>query len=54
MTERHLDDLTAVFAVNVAAWIPTAAGFEQTVRVAGLVLAAVYTSLKIVEILRKK
>jgi hypothetical protein len=53
-TERHLDQLGAVLAVNAAAWIPTAAGFEQTIRVAGLILAAIYTSLKIIELIRKK
>lgn len=54
MTEKHLDELGSVLVINAAGWLPTIAGFEEVVRITGLILAAIYTSLKIWEILRKK
>jgi hypothetical protein len=48
-TERHLDDISIVIGANIIGWIPTMLEWEELFRLAGLVLAAVYTALKIID-----
>ena len=48
-TERHLDDTSIVIGANIIGWIPTMLEWEELFRLAGLVLAAVYTALKIID-----
>jgi hypothetical protein len=48
-TERHLDELGIVIGANVIGWMPTLLQFEEIIRVLGLLVALIYTSLKIVD-----
>ena len=52
MCNRHLLDLAAVNLANVGALALSLSEVEQWVRVAGCLLAAVFTALKIVETIR--
>jgi hypothetical protein len=54
MNERHMEDLGHVMIANIIGWIPTIVEFETCVRVAGLLLAATYTAIKIVQSLKQK
>lgn len=51
-SERHIADLITVNLANAGALALSLSEAEQWIRVAGCLLAAVYTSLKIVEIVR--
>lgn len=51
-SERHIGELITVNLANVGALALSLSEAEQWIRVAGCLLAAVYTSLKIVEIVR--
>ena len=53
-TERHLDDLTVVIGANMLGWLPTLFQWEELFRLLGLILACVYTSLKIWELLKDR
>lgn len=52
MSNRHLLDLATVNLANVGALALSLSEIEQWIRVAGCLLAAVFTALKIVETLR--
>ena len=52
MCNRHLLDLAAVNLANVGALALSLSEVEQWVRVAGCLLAAIFTALKIVETIR--
>jgi len=52
MYNRHLFDLVTVNLANVSALALSLSEVEQWVRVAGCLLAAVFTALKIVETIR--
>jgi hypothetical protein len=49
---NHLEDFGKVISINIAAIIVSLADFEATIRIAGLLMALIYTSLKIVQLLR--
>lgn len=51
-SDRHIVDLVTVNLANVGALALSLSEVEQWVRVAGCLLAAVYTSLKIFETLK--
>ena len=52
MSNRHLLDLATVNLANVGALALSLSEIEQWVRVAGCLLAAIFTALKIVETIR--
>ena len=52
MSSRHLFDLATVNLANVGALALSLSEAEQWIRVTGCLLAAVFTSLKIVETIR--
>ena len=52
MYNRHLLDLATVNLANVGALALSLSEIEQWVRVAGCLLAAIFTALKIVETIR--
>jgi hypothetical protein len=52
MPSRHLFDLATVNLANVGALALSLSEAEQWIRVAGCLLAAVFTALKIVETIR--
>lgn len=52
LNSRHLLDLATVNALNLGALVVSLSEAEQWIRVAGCLLAAVYTSLKIFETVR--
>ena len=52
MYNRHLFDLATVNLANVGALALSLSEVEQWIRVAGCLLAAVFTALKIVETIR--
>ena len=52
VSNRHLLDLATVNLANVGALALSLSEIEQWVRVAGCLLAAVFTALKIVETIR--
>ena len=52
MSSRHLLDLAAVNLANVGALALSLSEVEQWVRVAGCLLAGIFTALKIVETIR--
>lgn len=52
MSNRHLLDLATVNLANVGALALSLSEIEQWIRVAGCLLAAVFTALKIVETIR--
>lgn len=52
MSNRHLLDLATVNLANVGALALSLSEIEQWIRVAGCLLAAVFTALKIVEMIR--
>lgn len=52
MSSRHLLDLATVNLANVGALALSLSEVEQWIRVAGCLLAAVFTALKIVETIR--
>lgn len=52
MSNRHLLDLATVNLANVGALALSLSEIEQWIRVAGCLLAAVFTALKIVETVR--
>lgn len=52
MHSRHLFDLATVNLANVGALALSLSEAEQWIRVAGCLLAAIFTSLKIVETIR--
>jgi len=52
MHSRHLFDLATVNLANVGALALSLSEAEQWIRVAGCLLAAVFTALKIVETIR--
>lgn len=49
LNSRHLLDLATVNALNLGALVVSLSEAEQWIRVAGCLLAAIYTSLKIIE-----
>jgi hypothetical protein len=51
-SHRHLFDLVTVNLANVGALALSLSEVEQWIRVAGCLLAAVFTSLKIIETIR--
>jgi hypothetical protein len=51
-SHRHLFDLATVNLANVGALALSLSEVEQWIRVAGCLLAAVFTSLKIIETIR--
>jgi hypothetical protein len=52
VSNRHLLDLATVNLANVSALALSLSEVEQWIRVAGCLLAAVFTALKIVETIR--
>ena len=52
MSSRHLFDLATVNLANVGALALSLSEVEQWIRVAGCLLAGVFTALKIVETIR--
>jgi hypothetical protein len=52
MYNRHLFDLATVNLANVSALALSLSEVEQWIRVAGCLLAAVFTALKIIETIR--
>lgn len=52
MHSRHLFDLAAVNLANVSALALSLSEAEQWIRITGCLLAAIFTSLKIVETIR--
>jgi hypothetical protein len=52
MSSRHLLDLATVNLANVSALALSLSEVEQWIRVAGCLLAAVFTALKIIETIR--
>lgn len=52
VSNRHLLDLATVNLANVGALALSLSEIEQWIRVAGCLLAAVFTALKIVETIR--
>ena len=52
VSNRHLLDLAAVNLANVGALALSLSEVEQWIRVAGCLLAAIFTALKIVETIR--
>jgi hypothetical protein len=52
MSSRHLFDLATVNLANVGALALSLSEAEQWIRVTGCLLAAVFTSLKIIETIR--
>ena len=52
VSNRHLLDLATVNLANVGALALSLSEIEQWVRVAGCLLAAIFTALKIVETIR--
>ena len=54
ISERHMNELGHVMVANVVGWLPTFVQFESGIRVLGLLLAAIYTSIKIIQSVREK
>jgi hypothetical protein len=52
MSSRHLFDLATVNLANVGALALSLSEVEQWLRVAGCLLAAIFTALKIIETIR--
>lgn len=52
MSSRHLFDLASVNLANIGALALSLSEAEQWIRVTGCLLAAVFTSLKIIETIR--
>ena len=49
---EHLEDLTKVGAINIAAFIISWTDVENFLRVGGLFVAFIYTLLKIIQLIR--
>ena len=52
--ENHLDDIAVVVGANILGWLPTMLEWEELFRLLGLVLAAVYTAMKIWDWIQEK
>lgn len=54
ISEKHMEDLSHVVIANIVGWMPTFVQFESGIRVTGLLLAAIYTLIKILQAIREK
>lgn len=49
---NHLEELIKVGSINIAAFIISLSDLEEFLRVGGLFMAFLYTSLKVVQLIR--
>jgi hypothetical protein len=50
---EHLQEMTKVATINIAAFIFSWTNVDSFFRTAGLIVAFIYTCLKIIDVLRK-